>query len=60
VIVYFNNIIIFSKDPELYNSYIQSIINKLIKAEIILKKKKYKFDTTIVKYFRMIYSTERL
>jgi hypothetical protein len=60
MIVYFNNIIVFSKDFKLHNNYIQSVINKLIKARITLKIKKYKFDTTTIKYLRIIYSTEGL
>jgi hypothetical protein len=58
--VYFDNIIVFSKDSELYDGYIQSIINKLMKIEIILKIKKYEFNIIIIKYLRIIYSIERL
>jgi hypothetical protein len=58
--VYFNNIIVFSKDSKLHNNYIQNIIDKLIKIRIILKIKKYKFNITTIKYLRMIYSIEGL
>jgi hypothetical protein len=60
VVVYFDNIIVFFKDSKLYDSYIRSVIDKLIKVGIILKIKKYEFDTTTVKYLEIIYSIEGL
>jgi hypothetical protein len=60
IIVYFDDIIVFSKDPELYDGYVRSVIDKLIKTGITLKIKKYEFDITTVKYFGMIYSMEGL
>ena len=60
VIVYFNNIIIFSKNLEEYNKYIKLIIKKLINIELTLKIKKYKFNITIVNYLKIIYILEGL
>ena len=60
IAVYFNNIIVFSKDSKLYNSYIWNIIDKFIKARIILKIKKCEFDITIIKYLEIIYLIEGL
>jgi hypothetical protein len=60
VVIYFDNIIVFSKDFKLYNGYIWSVMDKLMKAGIMLKIKKCKFDIIIVKYFRMIYFMEGL
>ena len=60
IAVYFDNIIIFSKDPVLHDYHITCIIDKLIKAGITLKIKKCEFDITTVKYLGMVYSPEGL
>jgi hypothetical protein len=60
VTIYFNNIIVFSKDSKLHNNYVQSVIDKLIKARITLKIKKCEFNTITIKYFKIIYSIKRL
>jgi hypothetical protein len=60
IVVYFDDIIVFSKEPELYNSHVQSVIDKLMKAGIILKIKKCEFDTTIINYLGMVYLLEGL
>jgi hypothetical protein len=60
VAVYFDDIIVFSKDPELHDGHVRSVMDKLMKAGITLKIKKCEFDTTTVKYLGMIYSTEGL
>jgi hypothetical protein len=60
IAVYFNNIIVFSKDSKLHDGYIQNIIDKLIKARITLKIKKCEFNITTVKYLGIIYSIEGL
>jgi hypothetical protein len=60
IAVYFDDIIVFSKEPELHDSHVRSVIDKLMKAGIMLKIKKCEFDTTTIKYLGMVYSLEGL
>src|SRR6266498_3471004 len=54
VIMYLNNIIIFSNIMEEYFQYIKKILEVLRKAGLKLKLKKYKFAKKQLKYFRFI------
>ena len=60
VTVYFDNIIIYLRNLEEHNQYVQLIIKELIKAGLTLKIKKYKFDITQVNYLEITYTTNRL
>ena len=60
IAVYFNDIIVYLKNLEEHDRYIQVVIKMLIDTRLILKIKKCKFDMTIIKYLRIIYTLNRL
>jgi hypothetical protein len=60
VAIYFDNIIVFSKNVKEHNSHIQQVIKTLIDKGLTLKIKKYTFNTTTVNYLRIIYTPEGL
>ncbi|EED14713.1 retrotransposon polyprotein, putative [Talaromyces stipitatus ATCC 10500] len=60
VVVYFNDIIVYSKDPNEHEGHVRQVMTKLMEAGLMLKIKKCEFDTTTVNYLGMIYTPEGL
>ncbi|EED15766.1 gag/polymerase/env polyprotein, putative [Talaromyces stipitatus ATCC 10500] len=58
--VYFDDIIVYSKDPNEHEGHVQQVMTKLMEAGLTLKIKKCEFDTTTVNYLGMIYIPEGL
>lgn len=60
VAVYFDDIIVYSKNEEEHDQHVREVMTALIEAGLTLKIKKCEFDTTTVKYLGMIYTPEGL
>jgi hypothetical protein len=60
VAVYFDDIIVYSKNVEEHDSHVRAVMTELMKAGLTLKIKKCEFDTTTVNYLGMIYTPEGL
>jgi hypothetical protein len=54
VIVYLNNILIYSKKGKDYKDYIRQVLKKLHKHKLYIKLFKYEFCVKQVKYLRFI------
>jgi len=60
VAIYFDDIIVFSKDITKHDKHVQKIMRKTNKSWIILNIKKYKFNTIKINYLEMVFLPEEL
>jgi hypothetical protein len=60
VAVYFDDIIVYSKNVEEHDGHVRAVMTELMKAGLTLKIKKCEFDTTTVNYLGMVYTPEGL
>jgi ribosome-interacting GTPase 1 len=60
VAVYFDNIIIFLKDPSKYIEHVKKVMRKLYNTGLSLNINKYKFNITKVKYLGLVFTLEGL
>ena len=60
VAVYFDDVIVFSKNVEEHEGHVRQVMTALMNAGLTLKIKKCKFDTTTVDYLGMVYTPEGL
>ncbi|QKX57713.1 uncharacterized protein TRUGW13939_04831 [Talaromyces rugulosus] len=60
VAVYFDDVIVYSKDPKEHDNHVRLVMTKLMEAGLTLKIKKCEFDTTRVNYLGMVYTTNGL
>jgi hypothetical protein len=60
VIVYLNNILIYSKKGKDYKDYIKQVLKGLRKYKLYIKLSKYKFCVKQVKYLRFIVTAEKV
>jgi hypothetical protein len=54
VVVYLNNILIYSKKGKDYKDYVRQVLKRLRKHKLYIKLFKYKFYVKQVKYLRFI------
>ena len=54
IIVYLNDILVFSKEEKQYIEYIQQVLATLQKGGMLLKQEKYKFYIKKVEFLRYI------
>jgi hypothetical protein len=60
VAIYFDDIIVFSKNIEEHDGHVRQVMKTLMDEGLTLKIKKCAFDTTTVNYLGMIYTPEGL
>jgi hypothetical protein len=60
VVIYLNNILIFSSNMKKHTKYIQLVIAKLQEHELYAKSEKCEFDRTSVEFFGYVISTKRI
>ena len=60
VIVYLNNIIIYSKIEKGYYKYIKSVLQRLVNKKILIVIKKYKFHIIKTEFYRFIIELKKL
>ena len=60
IIVYLNNIIIYSKIEKEHYKYIKWVLQRLINKRILVAIKKCKFYTTKIKFYRFIIKLKKL
>lgn len=60
VAVYFDDIIVYSKNVEEHDSHVRQVMKVLMDAGLTLKIKKCEFDATTINYLGMIYTPEGL
>lgn len=60
VAVYFNDIIMFSKDQSEYTEHVWKVMSKLYNIGLSLNIDKYKFDVTKVEYLGLVFTPEGL
>jgi hypothetical protein len=60
VVVYLNNILIYSKKGKDYKDYIRQVLKKLRKHKLYIKLSKCEFCVKQVKYLRFIVITKRV
>ena len=56
-VVYLDNILIYSKNPEEYTEYVRQVLERLQAYSLYAKLSKCYFDTTEVDFLRYIVST---
>ena len=60
IIVYLNNIIIYSKTEKEYCKYIKQVLQRLINKKILITIKKYKFYIIKTKFYKFIIKLKKL
>ena len=60
IIVYLNNIIIYSKTEKEYYNYIKWVLQQLVDKQMPVTIKKYKFHTTKTEFYRFIMELGKL
>ena len=60
MVIYLNNILIYSNDMSNHTKYVKEVLQHLQKARFYVKAKKCKFYSESVKYLRYILSFSRL
>jgi hypothetical protein len=60
VVVYLNNILIYSKKGEDHKDYVRQVLKRLHKHKLYTKLFKYEFCVKRVKYLRFIVTAERV
>ena len=60
IIVYLNNIIIYSNNKREYFQYIKQVLQRLVDKKMLIAIKKYKFYTTKTKFYGFIIKLKKL
>ena len=60
IIVYLNNIIIYSNSKEEYFKYVKWVLQRLVNEKMLVAIKKYKFYITKTKFYRFIIKLKKL
>ena len=60
IIVYLDNILIYSKKDKDYKKYIKRILKQLYKYKLYIKRSKYKFSINKIKFLRFIITTKKV
>ena len=60
VIVYLDNILIYSKKGKDYKEYIRRVLKRLCKYKLYINKSKYKFSINKVEYLRFIITFKKV
>ena len=60
VVVYLDNILIYSKEGEDYKEYIKRVLKHLYKYKLYLKRSKYEFSVNRVEFLRFIITTKEV
>ncbi|KAL7277875.1 hypothetical protein ACG7TL_008822 [Trametes sanguinea] len=60
IVIYLDNILIYSNNPEQYHEHVKEVLQQLQKNKLFVQADKCKFRTNFVKYLRYILSPDRL
>ena len=60
IIVYLDNILIYSKEDKDYKEYIRRVLKQLYKYKLYIKRSKYKFSINKIKFLRFIITTKEV
>jgi hypothetical protein len=60
VVVYLDNILIYSKKGKDYKNYVRQVLKRLCKHKLYTKLSKYEFCVKQIKYFRFIITVKKV
>ena len=60
IMVYLNNIIIYSKTEKEYYKYIKWVLQQLVNKRMLIAIKKYKFHITKTEFYRFIIKLKKI
>ncbi len=58
IIIYLNNILIYSNNPTNYNYYIKEVLIALRKYSLFIRLEKYKFNINTIKFLGFIINSK--
>jgi hypothetical protein len=59
ITIYFNDVIIFSRDPEEHETHVREVMQIIIEARLMMSIQKCMFNVIEVKYLGIIFTQDR-